>query len=410
MRVHNLFLLCSASLIVATPVARPQGVGEGADSCPSETLSPDTWNKLKIDDFLAQAAKNYTRTTTNNIQSLASSFGAPNFFCGLDNFCNAGQPCLPIQLPAWYAAIGIQNWNNYMNGLNTAINFAASIISLKLPEIVQDFYPDPKDDITPLKNIGSMFSAILGVIPFTGPVATGAGVVKGGLSFVLARAQPPKPIDRFLAWSNVASSTGDIVKEYQATIATTIKNILDAPIDDPNNGINGVLKGGEFLGLSQNFTQTDLQNQVIDAITLNAVGLALQAQGVFINRLFNTKACRGDEDAGTLCRMNDGDAGTSTTWIMTKKQDRHDNAANLADIAQKIMDKHGLTKDQMLKGPTDCFDANGKNQLTNPFDTDSLPADPKGQCVFNLLICDSDTQNPCGKGIVECCRDKGLPI
>lgn len=296
-----------------------------------------------------------------------------------------------------------------MNGLNTAINFAASIISLKLPEIVTDFYPDPKDNITPLKNIGSMFGAVLGIIPFTGPIAKGASLTNSGLSFVLSRAKPPKPTDKFLAWSNVASSTGDIVREYQATISTTIKNILDAEIDNPDNGINGVLKGGGFLGVSQNFTQTDLQDQVIDAITLNAVGLALQAQKVFISRIFNTAPCRDDDPASKLCKPNDGSSDTSTTWIMTKA-DGDDNASDQSDIAQKIMDKHGLTKEQMLKGPTDCFDANGKNQLTNPFDLDTLPADPKGQCVFNLIVCDSDTQNLCGKGIVGCCRDKGIDV
>lgn len=86
---------------VASPVPFPQGTGTGADSCPSDELTPKTWTDLKIDEVLTDAAKNYTKTTTNNVQSLADFFGAPNFFCGLDNFCNAGQPCLPVQVPAW---------------------------------------------------------------------------------------------------------------------------------------------------------------------------------------------------------------------------------------------------------------------------------------------------------------------
>lgn len=102
MRFSFLLLVGVASVISASPAPLPQGTGTGADSCASEALDPATWTKLKIDDFLATAAKNYTKTKTNNVQSLAASFGAPNFFCGLDNFCNAGQPCLPIQLPAWY--------------------------------------------------------------------------------------------------------------------------------------------------------------------------------------------------------------------------------------------------------------------------------------------------------------------
>lgn len=101
MRSQTLLGLVAATVTMASPMPRPQGTGSGADSCPSEPLAPKTWTDLKIDDFLAEAAKNYTRTKTNNIQSLADSFGAPNFFCGLDSFCNAGQPCLPIDLPAW---------------------------------------------------------------------------------------------------------------------------------------------------------------------------------------------------------------------------------------------------------------------------------------------------------------------
>lgn len=141
-------------------------------------------------------------------------------------------------MPYRYAALAIQNYNNYMNGLNTAITFASSIISLRLGEIVQDVYPDPKDDITPLKNIGSMFSSILGVIPFTGAVATGASVVNGGLGFVLKRATPPASPDRFLAWSNIGKSMSDVLSDFQRTVSDSLDNSLDAVIDDPTNGIS----------------------------------------------------------------------------------------------------------------------------------------------------------------------------
>lgn len=105
MRVQSLITLGFSSLTFGNPLPLPQGVGSGADSCPSDPLNADTWTKAKVDAFLVEAAGNYTRTDFNNIQSLADSFGAPNFFCGLDKFCNAGQPCLPITLPAWYALL-----------------------------------------------------------------------------------------------------------------------------------------------------------------------------------------------------------------------------------------------------------------------------------------------------------------
>ena len=105
MHITNIILVYLSTVASASPMALPQGTGTGADSCPTSSLEPKTWTDLRIDDFLASAAKNYTRTTSNNVQSLAASFGAPNFFCGLDKFCNAGQPCLPIQPPAWYVSL-----------------------------------------------------------------------------------------------------------------------------------------------------------------------------------------------------------------------------------------------------------------------------------------------------------------
>lgn len=101
MRGHLILVAFVITVTVASPVPNPQGTGTGADSCPSDELSPKTWTDLNIDGVLTDAAGNYTKTTTNNVQSLADFFGAPNFFCGLDNFCNAGQPCLPIKVPAW---------------------------------------------------------------------------------------------------------------------------------------------------------------------------------------------------------------------------------------------------------------------------------------------------------------------
>jgi hypothetical protein len=296
-----------------------------------------------------------------------------------------------------------------MNSLNTALAFASSILSLQLGEIVTDVYPNPADNITPLKNIGSIFGAVLGVVPFTGPVATVVGAVNGGLSFVLGRVKPPAPADKFLAWSNVAASMGDVVQEYQGIVSNSIKSILDAEIDEPTNGINTILKGGAFLGLSQNFTQTDLQKVVVDSITMNAIGMALQAQKIFITRFFNRKSCNPDDVANELCKQNDG-SDTFTIWTMLKR-DSDDNAQPQTDIAKVLLEKYGMTKEQMLKGPTDCFDTNGKKQLTNAFDAGGLPSDAKAPCVYNVLVCDIDVAAGSNGGIVPFCSGSfGLDI
>lgn len=296
-----------------------------------------------------------------------------------------------------------------MNSLNTAIGFATSILSLKLPEIVQDIFPDPKDDVTSLSTIVQVVGGVLSVVPFTGAVSTASTVIQSGLGFVNGRLQPPDATDRFLAWSDIASSMSTVLRDYQTAVSNSITAILDAPIDDPDNGINRVLSGGNFLGVSQNFTQKDLQDVVIDSITISALGLALQAQKAFVVRFFNQQRCNEDNE-NTLCIQNDG-SSTFTQWSLLKRSGDA-NAGSLIDESKLLLGKYGLTKLEFLKGPTNCFDNNEKKQLTNPF-SKGLPLDSKAECVFNVLVCDIDNGNggTGRQGIVDFCKDnQGLDI
>lgn len=92
MRGPTVFLACALSsslLAVAAPLEVRQDSNDS--SCTAETLSPDTWNNLDIDTFMNDwAAQNVTPAASNNIQALASSFGAPNFFW------SARSPWLPL--------------------------------------------------------------------------------------------------------------------------------------------------------------------------------------------------------------------------------------------------------------------------------------------------------------------------
>lgn len=305
--------------------------------------------------------------------------------------------------------VAIQNWNNYMNSLNTAVSFATSILSLKLPEIVQDIFPDPKDDVTSLGTVTQIIGGVLSVVPFTGAVSTASTVVQSGLGFINGRLQPPSPTDRFLAWSDIASSMSEVLRDYQSAVSDSITRTLDAPIDDPDNGINGILSGGGFLGISQNFTQKNIQDAVIDSITISALGFALQAQKAFVTRFLNQVRCT--EDDNTLCIQNDN-SDTFTQWSLLKRSDGS-NAGSLIDESKLLQDKYGLTKLEFLKGPTNCYDNNDKKQLTNPAFSQGLPLDPKAECVFNVLVCDIDNGNGGAgkKGIVDFCKDdQGLDI
>ncbi|KAG4414243.1 hypothetical protein IFR04_012615 [Cadophora malorum] len=351
-----------------------------------------------MDTFLKNwAAKNVTVQKTNNVQALADSFGAPNFFCGIDNFCNAGQPCLPVQLPAWYAMVAIQNWNSYMNSINTAIIFASSIVSLTLP-----------GQHHAAKQVSTLFTTALSVIPLTGAVSQAAGVAQTGLSYLTGNLKVPESPNLFLKWSQISDSLATVVTEYQASVSTSLKTTLDAKVDDATSGIDTTLKGGQFLGIAQNFTQNDLQKLVTGSITIYSIGLALQAQKVFIYR-FYPDTCPDDSLANRMCITGSGSGSQNVGYTMTKSDD-NGNALSQSDSAKLLVDKYGLAKAQVLQQPAECFDLNGKKQLTNSFGA-SLPLDKTTKCIFNLLVCDQGSgQWDQNKGIVDNCRNNGLDV
>ncbi|CAG8962208.1 hypothetical protein HYFRA_00005261 [Hymenoscyphus fraxineus] len=399
--------------IAAFPLAlpSPQGLGTGADSCPSEALNNDTWIELDLDNFLLEAAHNITPAETNNVQALAEYFGAPNFFCGLDNFCNAGQPCLPVTTPAWYVMVAIQNWNQYMNSLHTAVMFATSIMSLIIPQVVNDFNPPRKGRDTPMKNMIGLFTLVLGYIPWSGQM-TKFGDFVGNARFSLAhgasRIKPTVQPDQFMIWSDVAASLGGLAQDYQRAIGVELKRLLDSPID-AKDGLGSILGGGDFLGIAQNFSQADLQERVTDVITRRAIALVLQAQKAFIWRFPN--GCQNEEDfADVLCMDGGDDEGGMAGYKLIKPDfKRHGNANAMHKEAELLIKKYGMTKDEIFLGPIRCYENNGRQQLANPFG-DILPQDKSADCLFNLQICSKEDPSWKGEGIIKNCLRQGLDL
>jgi hypothetical protein len=116
----------------------------------------------------------------------------------------------------------------------------------------------------------------------------------------------------------------EVVSQWQASVSDSMKAVLDAPIAS-SGGINGILEGGAFLGIAQNFSQSDLQGTVIDVIKVNAISLLLQQEQFFVSYDINVGECRdypntfcvydnsiGNYEVYTLYRRN-GDA-TEQTW------------------------------------------------------------------------------------------------
>lgn len=290
-----------------------------------------------------------------------------------------------------------------MNSLNTAISFASSIIGQTLPGIVSDLYKDPEDNVTPLQTMIKAVTTVAGIVPFADKIASlTQTTLIAGVSYTSGLIKPPAPVDKFLAWSDVSTSMADVIKEYQASITTALQKVLDTPVGD-KGGINEQLSGGRFLGVNQNFTQAELQSKMIESFKVYSIGLALQAQKIFITRAVDVEGpCHEDEgqDASSMCIDN---GNGLITRLAIVKLDRHENQNPVDDIAQTLIGKYSFTKEYMVVNPAKCFDDNGKKQLADPFGS-SLPLDSQTLCLFNLGVCDSDPD------MIEICRKAGLDI
>ncbi|KXH53498.1 hypothetical protein CSAL01_05364 [Colletotrichum salicis] len=370
MRANQLLLALAYTGAIATPV--PQDTGSA--DCKAEPLNQDTWKKLEIENFLADwTIFNVSKVETNAVPNFANSFGAPNFFCGLDSFCNAGQPCSP-------------NWNSYMNSLNTAITFASSIMSLTLKGIVQDFYSNPKDDITDLKTMTRVFAGILSIIPFMGPINTVAGAIGSTSSF-----------------SNVATSLGKAVQNWQSAVSSSFQTTIDAQVN-VTGGTFQIIRDGKFLGPSGNITQGDMQKEMTRSLELYTIGLALQAQKVFVLRSqpFTTTYTEGTE--AELCSQDPDGRWRQSILI---QRSYHKNAIGRKDLMNLLTGKYQLKKETVTKEVAECVDAAGGNQLTYPFG-DILPVDSTTKCIFNLQVC--TTPPGAREGIITTCEGLGLNV
>lgn len=304
-----------------------------------------------------------------------------------------------------YALLSVQNWNTYMNTLYNAVSFAANIISLTLPGIVADVYPDPKDDVTVLKLFTRVFGGTLGTIPFTGALGGAATVVSGTTMLVSGSLIPPEPEDRFLAWTNVASSMGILVQSWQSSISSSFQDTIEAQAS-ATNGIVPLVGDGKFLGTSQNVTQAEMQEQVVKSLELYAMGLALQAQRAFVFRSQLWREDIGCREAGreTACVQEEDGKWRSYSLVRPKNGDE---VTTMEDVAATMQDKYGMTKQQMFKDVSDCFDDAGGAQLVYPFG-DFLPLDSSQKCIFHLQVCTNMLVDD--QSIMEQCKDQGLSL
>lgn len=301
--------------------------------------------------------------------------------------------------------VAIQNWNTYMNAMNTALNFASTMVTLTLPSIVRDLYPDPVDNVTPLKDIGKIFTTALSLVPFTGGFKTAGGAITGGLNFVNAVIKPPTLPNLFLDWSNIATSLATVLEDYQGAISSAITTTLNAPVNS-STGIHSLLVDGGFLGIAQNFSQSDIQSALIKSTNVLAISLALQAQKIFVG-VYNYAAdaeCHWDWWGYSYWCIDHGQG--SITEYFLYQDNGHGWPNLLRDLGYKLAWTYDINQVQYLIRPYECWKANGGKQLADPFNG-SIPLDPYAPCLFNLLVCQATDP---WIGIIEDCRNQGVPV
>ncbi|KAH8597501.1 hypothetical protein B0O99DRAFT_703435 [Bisporella sp. PMI_857] len=203
---QSLLPTCSFSafhITFVSPRALLQGTGGGADSCPTDPVTVDTWKKLDVDKLLKDwSAANVTLHNQIIFRHLVIPFGAPNFFC-------TGQPRLLVGLHACDAFCHC-SWAG----------------------------------------------------PLAGPLSTAATAISGGTNFVVSLVKPPTRADLFVQWSDISKTLVTVLSDFQGTVSSFSKATLDTPVDQVNTGA-----GQNFsqAGLQPQLTKTtggDLPNEL----------------------------------------------------------------------------------------------------------------------------------------------------
>ncbi|WAR64150.1 hypothetical protein PtB15_16B310 [Puccinia triticina] len=115
------------------------------DPCGYIELTPENWQELGIDEYLA----NYPNGDKLTLQEFAAELNVPNFYCGVGMQCLAGQLCSPAVGINWMILYAVQEWSNFMNSLYKAVEHAVTLVKDAAASIVNDFTSiiPPKDQL-----------------------------------------------------------------------------------------------------------------------------------------------------------------------------------------------------------------------------------------------------------------------
>ncbi|EFP76912.1 hypothetical protein PGT21_005406 [Puccinia graminis f. sp. tritici] len=391
------------------------------DPCAILPLQPATWNRLNLDQYLANypGGQNYTLT------DYALSVSVQNWVCGIGEACDAQQPCNPIPGPQWEVLYAVQNWNLVQNTLYNAIGMAVSMTQSITSAMVTDLYHPAKrsplwkwNDIFSIAGgIAALIASVVMVFPGTllaigiwysinAIIATGEGAV--GI-MLLDKEKKDEP-DPFQRWSEFAWYLGKWQSLAQGTLSNRTTDIINAGISTPK-GISGVLKNGTYFRRIEARQFQQVESEIKFTATAKIMNAIIRDYGGFVTV---GDGCKGkgpngawsDPDSISFCYPN--------KTMMNVIRHKHDHAINTWYHGSLINSSYGFTAEYLTTQSYNCQIKYGKPEY-NPYNNTAVPTDRNADCIINLPVC--DTRIPAIRkaikkhGTVKACREVGkLPI
>ncbi|PLW07327.1 hypothetical protein PCANC_15080 [Puccinia coronata f. sp. avenae] len=400
-------------------------------SCKALPLTVDTWNQLKLNDYLSK----YPGGDKLNLQDYATKVNITNFSCGVGAACNVGQPCYPLETVDWYILFAVQQWNSYLNIYYEAVGYGIAIVESSINALIASLFPSMDTTmVLNMKNnlgISAALSQVSATVIMDVLVACGSATGPWGLALNVANfllvvgqgtagfaiKEPPAPLqDGFYQWSNVAYYLSQYEEVIHQKLSEESKNRFAAGIST-DQGIFGVVKDGNTI-VPANFPNLpDLEDQVRNLTLALGVNMLLHSINAFItvgSDPCNDKGKNGAWSEDVHFSWCNTPGGTMHNIVLAKD----DKTINEINEASVLSEYFGISTELIVTSSIKCQNFNkGWNYVPWAQDKGALPKAADSDCVFNLPVC--YTQDPeIHKKIhkkkwttVKACRHNGgLPI
>ncbi|MBW0511010.1 hypothetical protein O181_050725 [Austropuccinia psidii MF-1] len=366
-----------------------------SDPCAPLPVEPATWNRLKLDNYLA------TLPEGKNITLLDFSImsGVQNFICGIGETCNAGQPCSPIPGPTWQVFYAIQNWNLVENTVYSAIALGVSMTQSITSALVSDLYhPRKRSPLWKWNDIFSIAAAVaalaasvvliwpgtllaIGILySINAIIDTGEGVV--GLKLLqLNKKDRPDPFERWSEFSWYLQKWQSIA---QRTLADRMMDIMNAGVSTPQ-GISSVLSNGTYFRHIETRQFHEVESQVSFTATARVLGAIIRDYGGFVTI---GNGCHGKGPNGAWEDPNSISFCYPNKTMMNVIRQKDGKAVNTWYHGSVINSTYGFTAEYIATQSYNCQMKYGKPE-NNLYNMSAIPTDRNSDCVFNLPVCDT---------------------